>query len=124
MIQISLGTALIVYSSIILLGALGIWIYTEITTRRAYLVLEKQYLWRCVFCSYTYLDEEAVKHSECPQCHAINSMTDKKARVVPPSGASLVPESEGPGHASRHNPSKGKRKGARHRGPRRRGGRR
>ena len=121
MIQIALSTALIVYSTIILAGALGIWIYTEITTRRAYLVLEKQYLWRCVFCSYTYLDADAVRHSECPQCHCINSMEDKRARYVKPAGADkeeVLPH--GPQHETRHNPSKGKNKGARRRGPRRR----
>lgn len=121
MIQISLSTALIVYSVVILAGALGIWMYMEITTRRAYLVLEKQYLWRCVFCSYTYLDADAVKHSECPQCHSINSMEDKRARFVQTAAgraaAKATPEAR---EETRHNPSKGKKKGARHRGPRRR----
>jgi hypothetical protein len=121
MIQISLSMALIVYSIIVLVGAFGIWLYTEVTTRRGYLVLEKQYLWRCVFCSYTYLDADAVKHSECPQCHSINSMDDKQARFVPPAGAlEQSGEAEAVQQATRHNPSKGKKKGARRRGPRRR----
>ena len=125
MIQISLSTALFVYGAIIVVGAVAIWLYTEVTSRRAYLVLEKQYLWRCVFCSYTYLDADAVTHSKCPQCHSINSMDDKQARFVPVAGAdALAAAPDEPPQTSRHNPSKGKRKGARSRGPRRRGGRR
>ena len=120
MIQLSLSMALIVYSIIVLAGAIGIWMYTEITTRRGYLVLEKQYLWRCVFCSYSYLDADAVKHSECPQCHSINSMDDKRVRYVPPAGALEQRGETEPQHVTRHNPSKGKKKGARRRGPRRR----
>lgn len=120
MIQISLSSALVVYSIIILAGALAIWLYTEVTTRRGYLVLEKQYLWRCVFCSYTYLDADAVKHSKCPQCHSINSLEDKAARFIPPSKRAMAAGETPERQESRHNQSKGKRKGARHRGPRKR----
>ena len=121
MIEISLPAALIIYSVVILAGALGIWIYTELTTRRAYLVLEKQYLWRCVFCSYTYLDTEAVKHSTCPQCHSINSLEDKRARFIPvPKALRESGTAQEPKRETRRNPSRGKRPGARRRGPRRR----
>ncbi len=120
MIQISLSAALIVYSAIVLTGALGIWVYTEITTRRAYLVLEKQYLWRCVYCSYTYLDADAMKHSECPQCRSINSLEDKRARFVPPSPRLARSDQHEVREEGRHNSSKSKKKGARSRGPRKR----
>jgi len=120
MIQISLTAALVIYSAVIVAGALGMWLYMEITTRRAYLILEKQYLWRCVFCSYTYLDAEAVKHSKCPQCQAINSMDDPRARFVRQPGGQREETAAEARQETRHNPSKGKKKGARHRGPRRR----
>ena len=120
MISISLSAALIIYSIIVFVGAVGIWLYTEITTRRAYLVLEKQYVWRCVFCSYTYLDTKATKHSKCPQCESINSLKDSKARFVPLSGVSLDDDTESDHQDSRRNQSKGKKKGARRRGPRKR----
>ena len=120
MIEISLPVALIVYSAIIVAGAFLIWLYTEATTRRAYLVLEKQYLWRCVFCSYVYLDQDAVKHSECPQCHSINSLEDKKARYIPVPKSAKMEAAPQPTQESRRNPSRGKRPGARRRGPRRR----
>lgn len=123
MIQISLPVALIVYSALIVLGAFFIWLYTEVTTRRAYVVLEKQYLWRCVFCSYTYLDTDAVTHSTCPQCQSINTLEDKKARFVPVSKSVKAAAEAGETRAtqeSRRNPSRGKRPGARRRGPRKR----
>lgn len=121
MIEISLPLALILYSTAILAGAFAIWLYTEITTRRAYLVLEKQYLWRCVYCSYVYLDQEAVKHSTCPQCHCINSLADKAARYIPVPKHLKLEEPQGPVQESRRNPSRAKRPGARRRGPRKRG---
>lgn len=122
MIQISLTAALIVYSAVIVAGAFLIWLYTEITTRRAYLVLEKQYLWRCVFCSFTYLDTDAVTHSTCPQCHSINTLQDKKARFIPVSkSVKMAVEAPREHQESRRNPSRGKRPGARRRGPRKRG---
>lgn len=121
MIEISLPAALIVYSAIIVAGAFLIWLYTEVTTRRAYLVLEKQYLWRCVFCSYVYLDQDAVRHSTCPQCHSINTLDDEGARYIPVTKAlKMAPEPQQPAQESRRNPARGKRPGARRRGPRRR----
>ncbi len=119
MIEISLPAALIIYSAIIVAGAFFIWLYTEITTRRAYLVLEKQYLWRCVFCSFVYLDQDAVKHSTCPQCHSINSLKDEKARYIPVS-KELKKDAPHEEREGRRNPSRGKRPGAKRRGPRRR----
>lgn len=120
MIEISLPAALILYSSIIVAGAFAIWLQTEVVTRKAYLVLEKQYLWRCTFCSYIYLDTDAVRHSTCPQCHCINTLDDKQARYIPVSKSLKVVEEAGEGQVSRRNPSRGKRPGAKRRGPRRR----
>lgn len=120
MIEISLPAALIIYSAAIVAGALAIWVYTEITTRRAYLVLEKQYLWRCSYCSYVYLDQDAIRHSSCPQCGAINALEDKGARYIPAPKALAAQEEQREARESRRNPSRGKRPGARRRGPRKR----
>ena len=120
MIEISLPAALILYSSIIVAGAFFIWLQTEVVTRKAHLVLEKQYLWRCTFCSYIYLDTDAVRHSNCPQCHSINVLEDKQARYIPISKSLQVVEEVGEGQVSRRNPSRGKRPGAKRRGPRKR----
>ena len=116
MIQISLTNALILYSSIIGILALSIWIYSEVTVRRSYRVLEKQFLWRCVFCGYIYLDEGAENVSMCPRCESYNSTQDKLARYVKsaPKPAEVTQDEEG------RNTSHRKRPHQQHRGPRKR----
>ena len=82
MIQISLTAALILYTAFLGTVAFSIWIYTELTVRRSYKILEKQFLWHCVFCGYIYLDEAAEKLSHCPRCGSYSSTDDKHARYV------------------------------------------
>ncbi len=117
MIAISLKAALILYSSVIGLLALSIWVYSEVTVRRSYRRLEKQFLWRCVFCGYIYLDEGAEHVSKCPRCESYNSTQDKLARYVKspsPKPIEVVEEEE------HRNTSHRKRPHQRHRGPRKR----
>lgn len=118
MIEISLSTALILYSSLLGLLILIIWLYTEITTRRSFYVLEQQDLWRCVFCGYTYLDQEAETVSKCPRCESFNSVTDKHAKFVP-GHQDMQMELDTDAEPAR-NASHRKRPNQRHRGPRRR----
>jgi hypothetical protein len=122
MIALELKYALALYSSIIGLMALFIWVYTEIAVRRPHRFLGKQYLWRCIYCGYTYLDESGDELSQCPRCESFNAASDKNARFVPVKGASNVSsavgrsEVESPGR----NTSRRKRPHQRRRGPRRR----
>jgi len=126
MIEISLSTALAIYSALIGIGALGIWLYTEVSVQRHYQVLEKQYLWRCAYCAFTYLDEESEVYSVCPRCESINSIADHKTKFVPVPQHKLqsvntwhdagIDDNED----SRRNPSRRKRPQARNKGPRRR----
>ncbi|HNR32176.1 MAG TPA: hypothetical protein PKI11_14900 [Candidatus Hydrogenedentes bacterium] len=119
MITISLTQALLLYSALILLGAIAVWVYTEADMRRAHRVLGKQYLWRCFFCAYSYLDEEAETLSECPRCGSLNSREDAQVGFVPGrmrEAATAVPAEPQP----RRNPSQRRRPGARSRGPRKR----
>ena len=121
MIQIALSHALALYSAILGLLTAGIWIYTELTVRRRHHFLEKQFLWRCVFCGYTYLDESAVKVSQCPRCASFNSLDDKQARFVP--AQTPIPKTTldtAAGESGRRNPSRRKRPHQRRRGPRKR----
>ena len=119
MIQISLTTALVMYSAILGLVVFAIWAYTELTTRRSYHVLEKQDLWRCVFCGYVYLDERAERVSRCPQCGSFNSEDDKRARYVRSRRASPRRQEPAPAGPKR-NTSHRKRPHQRRRGPRKR----
>lgn len=121
MIQISLTTALALYSSILIGMVFCIWAYTEVSVSRSQRVIEKQFLWRCVFCGYIYLDEAAEKLSQCPRCHSYSSVEDKHAKYVPPSPVQFdaEPLDEYAGEP-RRNPSHRKRPNQRRRGPRRR----
>ncbi len=122
MIPIHLTTALALYSGILFFLAIAIWVYTEIAVWRSQRVLEKQFLWRCVFCGYTYLDEEAEDVSRCPRCGSYNSVTDKHARAVPPRHrAEHEAEKASDTERPRRNPSVRKRPHQRRRGPRKRG---
>jgi phage FluMu protein Com len=96
-------------------------LYTEIRTRHAYHFLEKQHVWRCVFCAYTYLDEEAETVSQCPRCASFNSIGDKDAKPVLPRAAAepSAAAAEVPAPPPRRNPSHRKRPKAQRRGPRR-----
>lgn len=121
MIELPLTTALAVYSGIVLLGAAAVWLYTEAASHRAYRKVEKQHLWRCTYCGYVYLDEEAGAYSNCPRCDSINRLDDSGARYVRPTReerTSLKTELRDPD--DRHGGSKQKRPGRRRRGGRRR----
>ena len=115
MIEIELKWALVLYSAI--LGAIGlfIWFYTELSVRRPQQFLGKQFLWRCTFCGYTYLDEAGEELSKCPRCESFVAATDTQARFVPVD----APEPEAVPDPGR-NTSRRKRPHQRRRGPRRR----
>lgn len=122
MIQISLTTALVFYSALLGFLVLVIWTYTEISVRRSHRILEQQFLWRCVFCGYIYLDEAAEDLSQCPRCRSYNSITDRHARYVETPVAWTEPA---PAHAAGsddlpRNTSHRKRPHQRRRGPRKR----
>lgn len=122
MIQITLRNALAFYSATLCLIVFLIWLFTEITVRRPHRVLGKQFLWRCVFCGYSYLDEEAEQLSQCPRCGSFNSTEDKHARVVQDRPPEQGPDEEQWQEAqkSRRNPSRRKSPHKKRRGPRKR----
>lgn len=117
MIQISLTMALAVYS--IALGAIivAIWLYTEVVTRTTHRRLATQFYWRCVFCGYSYLDENAEEVSRCPRCDSFVAASDRHAREI--RSRKKAAEADH-GEKPAHNPSRRKRPHQRRRGPRRR----
>ena len=119
MIQITLTTALLFYSLLIGVAALGIWIYTELRTQYRHRVLEKQHLWRCTICAYVYLDEYTQGLSRCPRCDSLVAVNDHGAREVKEGAGERTPL-EHPAERPRKNPSRGKRPAGRARGGRRR----
>jgi hypothetical protein len=121
MIQISLTTALVLYSAVLGFLMLMIWVLAEVSTRRTHRVHEQQFLWRCVFCGYVYLDETAEALSQCPRCRNYSSAEDKNARFIP-SRPTLAPVETVPSgtDGESRNTSRRKRPHQRRRGPRRR----
>jgi phage FluMu protein Com len=121
MIALELKWALVIYSCVLGFMAVVIWIYTEITVRRPHRYLGKQYLWRCAFCGYTYLDESDDELSQCPRCESFNSATEEHARFVPGKRQAKKQELELQLEtAPKKNPSRRKRPHQRRRGPRKR----
>ena len=123
MIQIGLTTALLIYGSIIVIGAVFLYFISELRATQVYRVLEKQFLWRCAFCGFLYLDENAGDLSQCPRCQSFNSGKDAQdkavvhARYTPPQETAKTPDDDT--EDPRRNPSRRKRHGGK-RGPRRR----
>jgi ribosomal protein L37AE/L43A len=126
MIEIDLTTAVGLYSTILILIIVVIWLYTEVAVRRTQRVLAKQSLWRCVFCGYSYLDESAEEISQCPRCESFNSVGDKHAKAVRsrtqgPLEEEVEAAARGEDDGQRRNPSHRKRPHQKRRGGRRRG---
>ncbi len=120
MIPISLQHALALYTIVLGVVIVVIWLYAELTVRRPQRFLAKQFLWRCVFCGYMYLDEGAESISECPRCGSLNALEDKHARFVKPRAAASPVEEDDLTAKARRNPSRRKRPQQKRRGPRRR----
>ncbi len=120
MIEIQLSHALALYAA--LLGAIivAIWFYTEVTVRHTRAFLGKQYLKRCSFCAYTYLDDSDSPVSQCPRCESYNTDPGHEAPAAARHAATDAP---GVGRLDEHagrNPSRRKRPKQRRRGPRKR----
>lgn len=124
MIQITLGTALLIYGTLIIVGLVVLTILGELRATGVYQVLEKQFMWRCIFCNFLYLDEEAASLSQCPRCGSYNKSKEAQDERVSANREQWAPEEKrapaDPEDLPRRNPSRRKRPGQRRRGPRRR----
>ena len=119
MILLELTQALALYGIILGLLGVGIWIYTEFSMSRPQRSLGKQFLWRCVYCAYTYLDESAERISQCPRCESYNSIEDRNAREVPLTTAERAATPDpGQNEDKKRNTSRRKRHHQKRRGPR------
>lgn len=114
MIEISLYTAIALYGSLVIIGTLAMWVYTEVTAQRVHRVMETHNLWRCSFCGFSYLDEDDKGMTKCPRCGSLNRIDDVG---VKPYAVHAAREAEA--RAPGRNTSKSKQRGARSRGPRR-----
>ena len=119
MIQLEITEALALYSGILMALAAAIWIITGVNAWRSHRVLGKQYHWRCYFCGFSYLDEEAEQLSECPRCKSLNSAQDKHTREIKVHRFKTDSSQDEKTEAHK-NPSRRKRPHQRRRGPRKR----
>jgi phage FluMu protein Com len=120
-IHISVTTAFLVYSIALAVIFLALYLYTEMGERKSHRVLTRQFLWRCVYCGYTYLDEGAEALSQCPRCRSLNDEAESRPREVqtrPGRRGQPAPEPTSP--EARRNPSRRKNPHRARRGPRRR----
>jgi len=118
MISLELKWALVLYTAVLAAIALFIWVYTELTVRRPQRYLGQQFLWRCTFCGFSYLDETNGEMSKCPRCESLIAATDAYARAVPV--AQHHEPQPNPDLETGKNTSRRKRHHQRRRGPRRR----
>ena len=121
MIEISITQAFIIYSFVLVVAGIVVWLVTETAVRRYHRILGKQDLWRCYFCAYSYLDESGQPISKCPRCESFNTLDDREAKVH---AGGMIEYHEGHAigqiDAARRNSSHRKRPNQRRRGPRRR----
>ncbi len=121
MIHISLTTAFIVYSLVLATIFMVLYLYTETRVRQSQQKLAQQFLWRCVYCGFTYLDEEASVVSECPRCHSFNDEAEVRPKALHSRGDDTEAITAGESFdEARRNPSRRKRPHQKRRGPRRR----
>jgi len=118
-IAISFNTALALYSGLLFLLALAVWLWTEFSTRHVQRSMEEQYRWRCAFCGFTYLDDSGERLTQCPQCQSWNALEDQPGQEgIVPAAVPHEPEPERP--AERQGSSRRKRPGQRSKGGRKR----
>ena len=121
MIEISLTTALALYSILIGIGAFSIWLYTEIRTQHSHKRMRKQYLWRCVFAAVRILMRRRCICLYAPGVAAITRLRIKNARLLKATRDEKAQWVQAQtDKKTRRNPARQKRPGARNRGPRRR----
>ncbi len=125
MIQISLTNAIFVYGAVMVVVFVLLYTTSELRARNVYRVLEKQFLWRCSYCGFLYLDEDSLALSQCPRCESFNAHADAQDRLVSASRERIValePETiqSDDEQAPRRNPARRKRTHQTRRGPRRR----
>ncbi len=124
MIQITLTTALFLYGAAIICGLAMLYVISELRAKHVYRILEKQFLWRCAFCGYLYLDEDALSISQCPRCESLNTVGDAQDKAVSVARQRVLSNepaavNQNDEEVPRRNPSHKKRRQS-HRGPRRR----
>lgn len=72
MIEISPGTAAMVYLFLTLATLLGLWVYQHYKTKNYKILPPEQNLRVCEYCHFAYLKNAEKAITQCPQCQCYN----------------------------------------------------
>lgn len=72
MIELSFGTAFMLYLLFTLTLILGLWFYSHYQTKHKEILPYEQDLYICEYCHFAYLEEPTKDVNRCPQCHSLN----------------------------------------------------
>ena len=72
MIKIDISTAIAAYLVFSVIVVLVIWMTYEHSWKIKKYSSDKQVIWQCVICFYTYVDSTHQTYSTCPQCGSYN----------------------------------------------------
>lgn len=70
MMSVDLFWALALFTSVVLLFFSSLWVIRGPHKKRVN--LEKQFVWLCSICAYTYITTKEEKISKCPRCSNFN----------------------------------------------------
>lgn len=72
MIELTAGTACMIYLAMTLFLLLGFWVYQHYRYRDKKITTPEKNLLVCEYCHFAYLKDSAKKISKCPQCQSLN----------------------------------------------------
>lgn len=72
MIEVHVGTALLLYLGALLFFIFGVWIYSHLTAKRKKGLPPSSQLAICEYCHFAYLADPLKQVSQCPACKLLN----------------------------------------------------
>ncbi len=76
MIELAPHTAVMIYLGLTILAMLSIWLTSHFRLRKKNVVISKQKLVACEYCSQVYLSAIEKRVSKCPVCSSFNESED------------------------------------------------
>lgn len=72
MIPVDITTAIFLYLMFSLCSIFTVWMWFEKSEHVRPGEREKNEIWNCLICTYTYVDSTHDTISKCPRCHSLN----------------------------------------------------
>ncbi len=77
MINLTLSEAIFLYLGAFIVFFLFIWAIYENRIENKKSIEDKEYIWYCNICGFTYIDTLNVSVSKCPRCHSYIERKEK-----------------------------------------------